>query len=360
MNRMDGSNRINRITRMKTFVPVLLVFILLFGCINLDFLGGKQEPAKTNATNETIQKNETGKVVIISQTNTTAINNGSETSVKPPKPSGMQYTETPNDVFAVYFISVAGSEGQGDAILIKKGDADILIDAGPNKNGAKTIDFLKSRNIDDIELLVSTHADPEHYNGIYALLDKYDVEEFWWPGNAYSNNDYSDLVSKLYDSGVPVKAVSKGDGATINGISLYVLNPSKKGTGFGGTDSVDNDAIVIKVVQDKFCLLLTSDIAYGAQTLLATSTDVKCEILQIPYHGLGKGNSQIDTFLLKVAPKYAIISGGVSDQSADKKGTRLSLYEKLKLRGIKYFENYKNGTVKITSDGSVYDIQFVN
>jgi competence protein ComEC len=348
----------------KAIIIVLLVSILMFGC--LDFLGGK--PAGTSSgttsgtntgttTGQTVKNESTG-VVITGETNKSIVHNETTggTTVKPP---GIQYVHTPELPFTVDFIYVGDETHQGDAILIKKGDADILIDAGPDKKGVKVNAFLTSRAIDDIELLISTHADPEHYSGIYAVADKYDIEEAWWMGNSFENSDYEALLSKLTTKKIPVKSVAKGNSITINGMKLEVLNPSKLGGAFKGTEGLDNDAIAVKITDRDFCLLLTSDILFGAQTYLQNNADVKCKIMQSPFHGLGTGNSQIGQLLIKVDPDDVIVSGGPSDTSTDPKGTRFSLYELLKLYKIDHYDNYNGKTVEITSDGTDYGIKYV-
>ena len=264
------------------------------------------------------------------------------------------YTSTPEERFAIYFINVGKDELQGDAILIKKGDFDMLVDAGNVRSTNKVIDFLKSKAVDDIEVLVSTHADNEHYGGIAKVLDEFGVEEFWWPGKLYGDNEYDALVKRINNENIQIKEVKRGDKFNFNGLTFELFNP-------GATKSFgdrDNDAIVIKVTQNEFCALLTSDILGGAQGELANvpGISLRCDILQLPGHGLGRATPQIDVFLLKVSPKDAILSGSASDPSQDVKGTRFIVFEKLKIRNSRSYENYNGGTVRIVSDGRTYAI----
>jgi len=344
----------------KSIIVILLVSILMFGCINFDFLGGEKTPAKPVGQPGTTTKPATsGTVDITSETNKSIVHN--ETSDEPifVKEPGIHYAETPDLPFTIDFIYVADATQQGDSILIKKGDADILIDAGPDKKGAKLNAFLKSRAIDDIELLISTHADPEHYNGIYSMKNNYDLEEMWWTGNSFGNEDYDSLISGMSTKKVPVKIVSKGDEIIINGMKIEVLNPSKPGGSFKGIEGLDNDAIALKVTDGEFCILLTSDILFGAQTAIQNTADIKCSIMQAPYHGLGIGNSQIVSFLSKANPKDVIVSGGPSENVQDPKGSRFSLYALTDLYNMKHWDNYNGKTVEITSDGKDYGIKYV-
>ncbi len=348
----------------KSIIVILLVSILLFGCINLDFLGGEKpavikQPGQSNQTGTTTKPATNGGVDITSETNKSVVHN--ETTGEPVvvKEPGIYYTETPELPFTIDFIYVGDATHQGDAILIKKGDVDILVDAGPGKNGAVINAFLKSRAVDDIDLLVSTHADPEHYNGIYAVKDTYGIEEFWWTGNSFNDADYDTLISNIVSKKIPAKSVATGTSITINGMNIQVVNPSKLGGAFKGTEGLDNDAIALKVTDRNFCILLTSDILFGAQTYLQNNENVTCKIMQAPFHGLGTGNSQIASFLQKVNPKDVIVSGGPSENVQDSKGSRFSLYELTNLFKMNHYDNYNGKTVEITSDGTNYGIKYV-
>ena len=344
---------------MKLITLFLVLSLFLSGCFH-----DKNQPVKDTTANivnsSGPQQNVTNRTIIVIKNGTTAgglADNG--TDVTPP-PADVNskvnpgYTSTPDERFAIYFINVGEDELQGDAILIKKGDFDMLIDAGNVRSSNKVIDFLKSKAVDDMEVLISTHADDEHYGGMQRVLDEFGVEEFWWPGKLYGDSNYDALLKRVNSENITIKEIKRGDKFSFNGINFQVLNPSATKS-FGDRD---NDAIALKVTQKEFCALLTSDILFGAQSDVANALgiDLRCNILQMPGHGLGAANSQIDVFLLKVSPKDAIISGSADDPSQDPKGTRYITYEKLRLRNVRYYENYKNGTVRIQSDGSTYAI----
>jgi beta-lactamase superfamily II metal-dependent hydrolase len=341
----------------KAFVIVLIGFMLLFGCAGL---GGQEQTTQTpSGTGTKPVTNQTGPaVVVVSVTNTTAIHN--ETLLpKPPETKILNYTYDPNATLTVYFVAVADS-GQGDAIVLKKGDVNVLVDAGPAEDAGKLRDFLKSKNIGQFHLAVSTHGDPEHYSGFKYIVDNYDIGEFWWMGNSYNNKDYEALIGNAATKKIPVSIVSKSTSTTINGMKIEVINPTKLGGAFSGTEGMDNDAVVLKVTDRNFCIMLTSDILYGAQTAMQNdpSISLPCQVLQIPHHGTGAGNSQIELFLRKVNPKWAVISGGAVDPASDNMGTRFGVYQRLNLVNAKWLANYDGlGTVKVVTDGKDFAVQ---
>ena len=172
----------------NTIIVSLLALVLLFGCINLG-----EQPAEPTPEPEEVEEEEpeTETVVEIEEeTEHTVVHETPPPEEVPPEeePDTTGYIYEPNAQMFVYFINVGveAEEKQGDAILIKKGDFDMLIDAGNEETSSKLVSFLSTR-VDDIEVLVSTHDDPEHSGGMETVIDNYYVEEFWWTGNSFSD-----------------------------------------------------------------------------------------------------------------------------------------------------------------------------
>ncbi len=281
------------------------------------------------------------------------------------------YTYEPNRTLFVFFINVSyteqpedfTNERQGEAILVKKGDADVLIDTGISEHSSYLVNFLKQKGVDDIELLVLTHARPENYGGLDAILDNFKIEQFMWNNDTNNDATYAALVEKAESKALKTIQSSYALQLSLNGISILVINPRD------GTDrlfNVDNDAIALKITDRNFCLMTTADILYGGQNKISGSSafNPQCDILQIPNYGLGAATSKIDLFLTKVAPKSAIITGSYIDIMDE----RYTIYEKLRIKGIPYYRTFntsytafdKNTTnvVRITSDGTNYSITY--
>jgi len=335
--------------RILALFAIFIIAIMVFGC-----LGGTEPPPQQNQSNET---NKTPiQIIIGEQKNQTTVKNETveeEEELPPPPKTGLNYTRDPTANIGVFFIDVGGQGLQGDAILIKKGDMDILVDAGASGKGGKVVDFLRSHGVDDLEVLVSTNADPRHYGGMDAVAENFDIEEFWWSGEAFNDADYSALVNRLKAKAWKTEVVQDGFGAELNGINFTALNPPTRDT----FDDINNDAIVLRMVDRNLSLLLTSGIQTGAQGRLINEKkeDIQMEIIQAPYYGVGQGTSNIGVFLINAKPKTMIISGS-SDESAVNGGSRDPYKRLMTQYGIKWYENYKNGTIRIASDGSNYTI----
>lgn len=341
-------------------VLFFVAFMVLAGCTNPLDQGGT---SGGNATKIVISE-----VTIIEDKETTITGEqtitGGENNTNVTNKTIPDYKFEPNKTIFVFFINVSikelppngMNERQGEAILIKKGDADILIDAGPRETSTELVNFLKQKGVDDIELFVSTHARPENYGGIEAVLGNIAVEQFMWNNDTGNDLAYAAIVEKAGKKSLRTIEATYLLNMTINGIGIQVINPRNA---TGRFYMVDNDGIALRISDRAFCLMTTGDIAYGAQAKIADAKDFnpKCAILQIPNYGLGQGTSMIDILLLKVAPETAIITGTYFDPSDE----RYTIEEKLKVKGIEYYETFNAGknttnAVRIVSDGYNYSI----
>ncbi|MBN2121771.1 MBL fold metallo-hydrolase [Candidatus Micrarchaeota archaeon] len=251
-----------------------------------------------------------------------------------------EYAENVNSSLFIYFISVGYGDTQGDAILVKKGDFDMVIDGGPVAKKYDVVNFLLAKGVDDIEVLVSTHEDAEHYGGLSYIGEQFRVAEVWRP--AEGSESYSSMLEEIgAEDGV--KYVGLGDSYEFNGMSVSVLNPIK---GEGRFFDSDNDGVVLRIEDRGFCILLDADIDSSAQTKVLTGTGT-CDVVQMPWHGMSEGLYNLDFFFDVLEPQAAIISGSASDWTK----TRQTLFNKAALRGIGIYPNYNGTGAKVTFDG---------
>jgi len=257
----------------------------------------------------------------------------------------IEYAENPDANLFVYFITVGYGDTQGDAILIKKGDFDMLIDAGPIERKHEVVNFLFEKGVDDIEVLVSTHDDPEHSGGLSYVGENFRIGEIWRP--AEGSSAYTAIINSIHSEN-GIKYMEKGNERMFNGVRIIVENPQAGSERFFDPD---NDGIVLRVEDRDFCLLLTGDIDGSAQTKILMDTQ-PCEVVQMPWHGMSEGLSHLDFFFDTLEPKTIIISGSEKDWT----NSRQTLYNKAALRGIEVYENYDGDSAKITYDGTDYAV----
>ncbi|MFA5106068.1 MAG: hypothetical protein WC506_03850 [Candidatus Micrarchaeia archaeon] len=242
----------------------------------------------------------------------------------------------------IYVINV----GYGEAILLKKGEFEMLVDSGPAASFPYLDTFLKKLNIKKIEAVVATRGRADYIGAMPQLLDNYEVEDFWHNNVTSTIPEYAAMMSKVKEKGLLVKLPNSGDVMDVNGMQVRVLNPFSPR--IGNTDSDESDSIVLKVIDKDFCAMLMSDAETGTENrIMGAFSDLNCQAIHIGHNGAGTA-TQGSTLLARVNPKVAIISVGANTDNNPK----TTVLELLRLNGIQTLRTDKDGNVLVESDGT--------
>lgn len=217
---------------------------------------------------------------------------------------GFSSASSQSQELKVIFLNV----GQGDSTLIMQGDKQVLIDGGPDgqvllEKIGKYVPFWDRK----IELMIATHPDQDHIQGLTDVLERYQV------GSVIQNSDESDSqIYKKYKDLLAQKNVSivnarPGAKAEIgNGASIEILGPLELKNDKKDTNV---DSVVAKLIFGKNNFLFTGDAPFEEERdLLKTTQDISAGVLKVSHHGSKYSTSQ--EFLERVHPKEAIISVG--------------------------------------------------
>ncbi|MCJ7604533.1 MAG: ComEC/Rec2 family competence protein, partial [Dehalococcoidales bacterium] len=129
----------------------------------------------------------------------------------------------PDDDLHVSFLDV----GQGEAVLIRQGNSQVLIDGGPGPqavtNGmADRMPFWDRT----LEVLVLTHPHEDHLAGLVEVLRRYEVGQVLVPPIDSDSSLYREWQRLVEEKGITVTVVTAGYCVTVGGdISLTVLHP---------------------------------------------------------------------------------------------------------------------------------------
>ena len=232
--------------------------------------------------------------------------------------------------------------GQGDCILIRLGDCDILIDAGKPDRGTAVSAYLKSQNVDDIELMINTHLDNDHYGGLPQVLDDFVVEAFWGTGYQKSGSGITSLKNKVTAEGLTYHTPAVGTEFVHEGLTLTVIS-----NGAGATNSNDS-SIVVMLEYGEFKFLFTGDIGQKMEAkLVSEGADLKCDVLKVGHHG--SKTSSTAAFLAATGAKYAVICVGAGNSYGHPTSVALN---NLKAAGMTVARTDLHGHVTITTDGT--------
>lgn len=238
--------------------------------------------------------------------------------------------------------------GQGDAIFIRTmRGTDILIDGGPN---SKVLSCL-SRHMPfwdrTIEVVLLTHPQADHINGIIDVVESYSVMEFL-TNPSFNNWDKEAarvLKNLLVKKKVNVKTVGQGDSfRTQDNVYFNVLWPKKDLQ----SEDPNEMSVVLLLSLGDFDTLLTGDapLRYASEGQASSSN---IDVLKISHHGSKTGTDEES--LRKFTPALAVISVGKNNRYGHPSKETLGLLGEL---GIKILRTDEDGEVEVVSDGKSY------
>lgn len=252
-------------------------------------------------------------------------------------------------IVRVTFIDV----GQGDAVLIRtpRGRV-VLVDGGgsPRRAGGEFFDvggrrlvpYLKHVGVRTVDLVVNTHPDEDHLQGLLAVLRQRTVRMVLDSGYAVSTVTYREYRELVAGLGVPYVPVQRGDVIELEpDIVLRVLGPPRDGAARGPNDA----SVVLRLETPHGAVLLTGDLGRrGQQELLweAENVEVAADVMKVPHHGAA---GDVDRrFIDAVAPSVAVIQVG-RNRYGHPADAAIRAYEE---RGARVYRTDVHGAVTVT------------
>ncbi len=228
--------------------------------------------------------------------------------------------------------------GHGSAIFIQfPNGKNMLYDVGSwqNYDGGRYVvsPFLWERKVKTIDLLLLSHEDDDHWNGLPALAERFSVKSAYSQQHLFESKKGQEILSLLSKRRIPVAAVSAGE--LLSGFEPAVVKILHPLPWYPGVTSSNDNSCVIKIEYLGHTLLLCADIqAQGIAALTANSSELKSDVLQIPHHGAFVKN--LDVLLDAAQPLYAFINtseGVVSSKTIDCLQSRHSIVLQTHLDG---------------------------
>ena len=261
----------------------------------------------------------------------------------------------PDDDLHVSFLDV----GEGDAILIQKGNQQILVDGGPSPR-AITLGLGSRMPFWDrtINLLVMTHPHQDHLAGLVEILRRYRVNRVLYPALDYSSPLFDEWQTIIEEKGVKSTVACAGQRIDMgDGVVIEVLHPPLDLLP-GNKPDIDNNSLVLRLEYGAVSFLLTADIKREAEwELVRERAPLASTILKVAHHG--SDTSTTLEFLSVVNPGVAVVSVG-SDNKFGLPDAEVIGRLKERIGQEKTYRTDAEGTIDFTTDGEKLWVEVEN
>jgi competence protein ComEC len=252
---------------------------------------------------------------------------------------GAVYLSRPDGKLHIWLPNV----GHSNAALIQTpGGAQLVVDGGhfPSRLLTAIGDHFPF-NDRELEVMVITQPDEFDTSALTAVLDRYEVGVVLTNGQRNVGEAYSQLQSAMTNSEV----INVRTGYTLDisdGVRLEILNPAEQP---GLDDSLDDNALVLRLTYGDASFLLTGDFsAEGQNAMLESGAWPLATILQLPQHGTIRSLSA--AFLAAVQPQAVLLQSDPANRRGDPDPDTLAL-----LGDVPVFRTDQGGGIHVWTDG---------
>jgi len=255
--------------------------------------------------------------------------------------------------------------GQGGSTLIElPGGYRVLVDGGGFSDnnifdvGEKIVaPFLWGQKIKTINLVILTHPEADHYNGLTYIINNFNVQKFWSNNQKVKTKSYKKLIKAVEKQGVINSKFSlNAYNLSIDKVKIKTIYPPDnylERRKYEKWRNLNNNSLVIKVQIGVISFLLPGDIMKKSEGALLGmgNKDISSTILFAPHHG--SKTSSTEEFIDAVKPRVAVISVGWENRF---KMPHKSVLERYKRHVDKIFRTDLHGAVTISTDGKTFNV----
>lgn len=222
----------------------------------------------------------------------------------------------------LFFLDV----GQGDSVLIRSGSSQIIIDGGPDGQAVARMGHYIPWWDHTIELVILTHPDSDHVNGLADIFERYRIKNFWWSGANASEPELQKVITLAKEQGTLINTVSTGKNVNLSALNLLVLYPFSQSCDGQFPEDPNDCSIIIQARGPGKTALLTGDASKIIESrLLSKIGSLSSDYLKAGHHG--SKNSTSAAFLDAVRPVEVIASVGAENRYGHPHPTVIELIE---------------------------------
>lgn len=250
-----------------------------------------------------------------------------------------------NEMLEVHYIDV----GQGDAILIKQGESNMLIDAGENHKGPEVVTYLKQQNITTLEYVIGTHPHSDHIGGLDDVIHAFDVKRVIMPNKSHTTKTFEDVLNAIQSKNLKITKPTVGDVYDLGNAKFTIIGPNNS-----SYSNLNDYSVAIRVEYGNNSFMFTGDAEkISEQEMVNNDLTLKSDVLKAGHHG--SNTSNMESFVNKVNPDYVVIQVGKENKYNHPND---DIIERFKSRNIQIYQTNIHGNIVAYSDGN--NITFKN
>ncbi len=247
---------------------------------------------------------------------------------------------------SVHFIDV----GQGDSILIKSKDKNVLIDAGERNKGEEVALYLKENKVEKLDYIIATHPHSDHIGGLPYIIENFQVSEVIVPEiideKVPTTQIYYEFLESVSKKGLLLTPARVGDKYDLGSSYFEILSP--KGNDY---DDLNDYSVVINLNHKNNNFLLCGDAETKVEKEMLNDKLLRdVDVLKAGHHGSSSSSS--NDFLEKIMPEYFAVmcgEGNSYNHPSEKTIEKFASYSK------NIYRTDINGNIIFLSNG--YDLE---
>lgn len=234
--------------------------------------------------------------------------------------------------------------GQGDAILLRAARFSMLVDGG---GSARTDGFgervviprLLGRGVRSLDVVMLSHAHPDHCSGLSGVLRSIPVRSLWLSGRQWREPCVAELAALAADLRIPVVVAEHAGPVRYGNVTITPYTPRLRFK----RSAANNGSLVVHVAAAGLTALLPGDVEKDAERLLVEEFPaVEAIVLKVPHHG--SRTSTTDALLDIAQPRFALLSCGLENPYGHPAGETV---DRLAERGVRLLRTDLQGDVGV-------------
>lgn len=231
--------------------------------------------------------------------------------------------------------------GQGTSVVVRTVKHVLVYDTGPGWGGDSSaasvslVPFLRLRGIAEVDRVIISQADDDHYGGLATLLGSLRVDDV--------------VIGEPFSAAPPdARLCHRGQAWRWDGVRFHVLAPAAPG--LSGNDL----PCVVRVASAGAVLLLTGDLERsGEQWLMEQGPGhLAADILLVPNHGSRTSSSA--GFIQRVHPSLGLLSVGYDNSYGLPAAEVINRYHRL---GVRILRTDRDGAIQLTLGADGYRVR---